>query len=91
MDRITFDARVVKETTKAILLSVRMMEVDPIGSGFIEFEREAWIPLSQLTRVASTGDTRETQCWSIPRWLATQKGLVVKGGPGKWARHQEAY
>lgn len=65
---------VLRETDKSLLIEVAMISVDPVGTGFVEFTREAWIPKS-LAKVDGDG-------WSIPSWLAKDRGLFVWTAPG---------
>jgi len=64
---LTFKATQVRETQRAVLVRARMIEPDPIGPGFVEFERTVWLPKSQ---VEIDGDT-----YTVPRWLARDRGL----------------
>ena len=65
----------VRSTEKALLISVDMIDFDPIGGGYIEFEREAWIPRRFAEDVEGA--------WVIPGWLARDRDLMVWTRPGQ--------
>ena len=78
-------ARVLRTTEKALLLAVSIVEPDPYGTGFAEYEREAWIPLSKI----EDRDDRDDGTISliVPKWLAVDRGLVFEGtGRGRFER-----
>lgn len=75
MERVEIKGAVERRTERAILVAVRMLSVDPWGGGFAEFTRRAWLPTSQV---------EETDAgWSIPEWLAVDRGLQVWTRPGQ--------
>lgn len=92
MEKVTLVARVLRETEKALLVSVQMVEPDPVGYGGVEFEREAWLPKSQMGildtafPVATDADGVGIQ-FTLPLWLARQKGLDIRP-PFRNARQQ---
>ena len=69
--------KIVRDSERAILLSVEMIDFDPIGSGYVEFEREAWIPKSQIYGNPFMGEPIK-----ITEWLAKDRGLMVYTRPG---------
>ena len=74
-NEVKLKGTVVRSTEKALLLSVDMIDFDPVGGGYIEFEREAWIPRRFLAEVEGS--------WVIPGWLARDRGLMVWTRPGQ--------
>jgi hypothetical protein len=73
---IQIKGTVVRSTEKAMLISVDMIDFDPIGGGYIEFEREAWVP-KRFAMTITDG------VWSIPKWLGEDRGLMVWTRPGQ--------
>lgn len=92
MEKVTLVARVLHRTEKAVLVAVQMVEPDPVGYGGVEFEREAWLPVSQMVMLdtaypVSTDAEGVGIQFEIPAWLARQKGLLIRP-PFRNARQQ---
>jgi len=69
--------RVINATARALHIEVRMMVVDPIGYGRVDYTRKAWIP-RRFVEVSGDG-------WEIPTWIAKDRGLLVHTAPGsRW-------
>ena len=75
MANLIFTPRIIRTTANAMLIEADMIEPDPVGAGFVEFTREAWLPKSQIEDL---GDGR----LSIPGWLAKDRALEFNGRPG---------
>lgn len=73
-ETIHITGAIERETDRAILVAVNMLNVDPMGGGFVEFTRKAWLPKSKVN-ATDTG-------WTIPEWLAVDRGLQVWTNPG---------
>ena len=65
--------KLIRATERAVLLSVSMFEADPVGPGMCPFEREAWLPKSQVYGNPFTGEPIQ-----ITEWLARDRDLVAR-------------
>tara|TARA_R110000796_G_scaffold41179_3_gene102002 strand:+ start:1257 stop:1502 length:246 start_codon:yes stop_codon:yes gene_type:complete len=66
--------KLVRDSERAVLLSVSMFEADPVGSGMVPFQREAWIPKTLIFGNPFTGEPI-----SICEWLAKDRDLMGRG------------
>lgn len=75
----TCQARLIRETSKAILVEVTYKELDPVGYGGPELEIERWLPKSKATLVDGV--------LTVPLWLARNEGLERGSLSSRYSRY----
>ena len=77
-------ATVLRSTERALLLSVSIVEPDPYGPGFAEYERETWIPRSLVEDTWENEDGSSS--FVVPGWIARDRGLYRETRGGRLSR-----
>jgi len=73
MKTFTFQGTPLRWTDKSVLMDITIVCPDPVGSGFVEADRQVWLPLRFVDECT---DESTLGRWRIPMWLARDRDMV---------------
>lgn len=76
VEYISLEGRILKETEKALLMSIFTVEEVPTVSSPNDLAPNEWIPLSQIKSIDHKGPEHENDVVQVAKWVIERKGLI---------------